>query len=389
MNTRITRPILALLLVTLAGSCRSVASWLPGGPERIPAKLDAARVPHAIERAEADLATGDSARALEWMRAASRSSGLTTEQRETVQSLLEKAADTRMHDLSRPGADPDELADMLDLDLPRQIAVTAGVRAARMMFEAGEPMDAYRLIKKVDTKFPLHHERAQAGDLLFEIGSALAADKSSFLGLFKKTDDAQEVLEYLILYYPWATGCDRAYVTLAQLYEDDHEWELAIDRHEKLVLNHPSSPLRPASQAAVPRLRLRALKSPEYDRSELLQARRELDDWLRTLAGDPTEARVRLDLGDCLRRLSDNDLVVARFYRRVGNAYGSRQHAERALDEARAAQDDGRTRAAESFLSKLAKPTEPSPGGAIAPAHPTATTTAAPTPAPALPKATP
>ena len=346
----------SLLVLALCVGCASVRSWLPGGPERIPSELDAERVPHAIERAQAELAAGNAARALDWMNAATRSKGLSSELRENAQRLLEQAADVRLQQLSVPGADPDELADMLDLDLPRQIAVTAAIRAARAMFAQGDRMDAYRLIKKTDTKFPLHHERVAAGDLLFEIGASLAADKSSFLGMFKKTDDAIEVLEYLILYYPWSGECDQAYATLAAIYEDDHEWELAIDRHEKLVLSHPGSSLRTASQAAIPRLRLAALKSPEYDRSELLQARHELEDWLRAFAGHELEGRVRLDLADCLRRLADNDLIVARFYRTVRNDYGAQRHAQRALEEARAAQDEGRAHEAESFLARLPAP---------------------------------
>src|SRR6185295_11924216 len=136
----------------------------------------------------------------------------------------------------------------------------------RRMFELGEPMDAYRLLKKIDTKFPLHHERVAAGDLLFEIGESLSKDTSSILGFFRKADDAQEVLEYLVLYYPWTTSCDRAYDILARMYEEEREWDLAIERHEKLVLNHPNSTLRPGSQAHIPHLRLRSLHSPEYDR---------------------------------------------------------------------------------------------------------------------------
>jgi hypothetical protein len=345
-----------LALLALSTGCSTVKSWMPGGPERIPEKLEAARVPHAIERAQAELAAGDAERALQWMTSAARATGLPAEQREQVQRLLEQSAEVRVDQLSASDADPDELADMLDLELPRQIAVTAAIRAARVMFEDDERMDAYRLIKKIDTKFPLHHERVAAGDLLYEIGASLAADTSSVLGLFKKSDDAPEVLEYLILYYPWATHCDQAYATLAAIYEADREWDLAIDRHEKLVLNHPSSTLRVSSQAAVPRLRLAALRSPEYDRSELLLAKREMEDWLRVYSDHELAPTVRLDLADCMRRLSDNDLIVARFYRTVDNAYGARRHAERALEEARVAQDAVRERAAERFVAELPPP---------------------------------
>lgn len=337
-----------VLLVALA-SCASLPSWFPGSSA--PSKLDAERVPAAIEAAEKDLAAGRSERALDWMRSASRATGLSSDMRQHVQELLERAARARVDELSQPGSDPEELADMLEIDLPRQIAVAAGVRAARRMFELGEPMDAYRLLKKVDTRFPLHHERVAAGDLLFEIGESLSRDTSSFLGMFRKSDDAQEVLEYLVLFYPWTSTCDRAYEILARMYEEETEWDLAIERHEKLVLNHPGSPLRPASQARIPHLRLESLRSPEYDRSQLVQAERELIEWLRAFAGHEREAEVRVDLTDCLRRLSDSDMVIARFYERVDNAFGARFHAVRAADAARRAGDEARAQEADRFAS--------------------------------------
>ncbi len=113
---------------------------------------------------------------------------------------------------------------------------------------------------------------------------------------------------------------------------------------------------RLASQAAVPRLRLAALRSPEYDRSEMLRAKHELEEWLRAYSDHELAPIVRLHLADGLRRLSDNDLIVARFYRTVDNAYGARRHAERALEEARVAQDTERERAAEEFVAGLPPP---------------------------------
>jgi outer membrane protein assembly factor BamD (BamD/ComL family) len=185
---------------------------------------------------------------------------------------------------------------------------------------------------------------------LTDIGLSLAEDDSSFLGLFKKTDDAQEVLEYMILNQPWAPRSNVAYARLARLYEEDEEWQLAIERHEQLVLNHPGSAERIWSQAQIPHLRLMALKSPEYDRSVMLTARKELEDWLRSYAGHEFEERVQLDLADCLRRLCDNDLIIADFYATVGSEVGARFHRERALDEARAAGDEERMRAAREGL---------------------------------------
>jgi hypothetical protein len=355
-RTPIRRRLLpALALAALAGAgCKSSGT----GGDSAPSKLEKKDVAHAIQRAEADLAAGNAKDALDWMRTAAAVSDLPADTRDRVQALLEQSADARIRQLSAPGSDPDELADMLDLDLPRQLAVTAGVRAAELEFAAGHPMDAFRLIKKVDTKFPLHHERVTAGDLLVDIGLYLAEHPSHFLWIFETDDDAEEVLEYVILNDPWSARCDEANATLARLYEQDRDWKLAIDRNEKLVLNHPQSRFRPYAQARIPHLRLVALKSPEYDRSELIRARKELEQWLLTYSGTELEHAVRLDLGDCLRRLCESDLGIAKFYRTVDCPPGVRLHAERAVEEAELAGDADRAKQARDMLADL-PPGEP------------------------------
>ena len=359
--------LLAGLLLGLAPSCSTVASWMPGGPERIPGKLDADEVPHALEAAQSELAAGDSERALEWMRAAAQATGLSSETREHVRTMLDRAAEQRIRDLSAPDADPEDLGDLVEMDLPRQIAVSAGLEAARRMRAQDEPMDAYHLVKKIDTKYPLHHERQAVGVFLGELGLEMSKDHSKFLFFYDRQEDAQEVLEYLILNYPRAPRCDEAYATLARMYSDDSEWSLAIDRLEKLVLNHPDSPLRAQAEADVPRLRLSSIESPEYDRGALEKARTELEAWLRNWPSRPNvppelEGRVRLDLADSLRRLADSDRGIAKFYLRVDNELGARRHAERAVLEARQAEDPERVAQAEEILRELDEDKiEPSP----------------------------
>lgn len=331
---------------------------MPGGPERIPGKLDADEVPHALERTEYELSVGDSERALEWMRSASHATGLPSETRERVRVMLDRSAEQRVRDLSVPDADPEDLGDLVGMDLPRQIAVPAGLEAARRMRADDEPMDAYQLVRKIDTKYPLHHERQATGEFLGDLGLELAKDYGKFLFFYDRQEDAAEVLEYLILNYPRAPRCDEAYMTLARIYEDDRDWSHAIDRLEKLVLNHPDSSFRAAGEAAVPRLRLASIESPEYDRGALDRARTELEAWLRNWPSRPgipmdLESRVRLDLADSLRRLSDSDHLISNFYSRVGNEAGARRHAERAVLEARQAGDPGRIEEGEERIREL------------------------------------
>lgn len=344
--SRRTVRLLACAALLLAPSCGTTK------------KLTADEVPHALEEAEKELARGDSESALEWMRAASVATGLPSETRERVRVMLDRASEQRVLDLSKPDSDPEDLGDLVEMDLPRQIAVSAGLQAARRMQAEGEAMDAFHLVKKIDTKYPLHHERQAVGVFLGDLGLELSKDHSKFLFFYDSQEDAAEVLEYLILNYPRAPRCDAAYDILARIYADDREWSHAIDRLEKLVLNHPDSALRAESEATIPRFRLSSIQSPEYDRGALDRARRELEAWLRNWPSRPgvppeLEARVRLDLADSLRRLADSDRGIAQFYVRVGNEVGAKRHANRALLEARQAGDAERVLEAEAILRDL------------------------------------
>jgi len=341
--------ILALILAVPCG-CAS------GGLRRsgeVPRKLSAAEVPAAIERAEQALAAGRNYVALEWMHVAGKVEELPPAQRNRVRALLEQAADRRIAELSGQDADPKGLAELLDVDLPSQVAVVAGIRAVRLLVERGEHSRAYDLIRKLDKLYPTHHERQAAGALLAEAGMALSQDHSSFWIFYDAQDKAFAALEYLVLNYPGEPRGAEAYWRLAEMYADDDQLETAIDRLRELTWNFATSPYVPAALARIPALRLATLDSPEYDRGELVRARAEFEDWLRDHAGHELEPEVRAGYTDCLRRLARSDVLIARFYRRVGNTYGARRHAERALEEADRALDASGRAAAEDILRGL------------------------------------
>ena len=357
--------LIALALCCAGPGCASLPSWIPGS-NSAPARLDAEDVPRAIERAEKDLAAGRTESALDWMRAASAAKDLRVEQRDHVQRVLEAAAGKRIEELSAPGKDPEDLADLVDLGLPRQLAVQAGLAAARAMVTNGERMDAFRLLRKLDNKFPLHHERQAAGDLIVEIGINLSKQHKSFLIFYSTDSQAEEVLEYAILQHPWARHGDEAHQVLADLYVRHHDLDKAIDKLEKLMLDHPDSELRPAAQARIPELRLVLLRSPEYDRGTLLKAESELKQWLQSYPNHELAPKVGVHLGDCLRRLCDSDLSIAEFYRTVDDTFGARFHARRAISEAAEAGDAGRERRSQELLASLPAlaPSQPVPAGA-------------------------
>jgi len=345
MLRRITIPL--FLLCCLATGCKSVPLISRGG---VPISISASRVPEAITEAETALLEDRPMDALNWMRAASDVDGLSTNERERVQSLTEKAADRLIAAEAHQGGDVDLLTDLLEMNLPRQTAVSAGMRAAELQVADGELKDAYKTILKVDKLYPTHHERATAARLLAELGIRLSYDEGGFLFFTNYRDDGIAALEYFVMHYPARPRGDEAYRRLADMYEEDEKWALAIERHEELILEHPDSPLVPESKALIPHLRMLAVTSPEYDRGAIVRARIELRDWLRDHAGHEYEDFVRADLADARRRLAESDLGIARFYATVDNSWGARHHAARALEEARAAQDHKRIEEAQRIL---------------------------------------
>lgn len=343
------RAIQALLLCTLAlaPACRSS---LPSG---VPDSYRPDQVESAIVQAREDLGEGRNAHALARMRIAGRTRGLPHEQRAQIQELLEAAAEKRLEELDGPDASPKELKEMLDLELPRRIAVTAGIRAARIYFDRGERSKAFELLKRVDGAYPHHHERVAAGSLLAEIGFSFAADPGRYLLFFSYRDFGIQVLEYLVLNYPTEPRGDEAYWTLTWLYERDENFDVAIEKLQSLILWYPNSPYIPAAEARIPHLRLAALESPEYDRNGLLVARREIERWLLTHDDPELIEEVEFDLLDAIRRLSDSDLMIARFYREVDSLHGAEDHARRGLMEARAGGDPDQIAEAEALLEDI------------------------------------
>lgn len=334
---------LAAIALALTSACSAFRSRLVSTPQQVPA---------AIERAERELAGGETELALRRARDARDVRGIAAADRDRLDILIERIAAARIEQLSAQTDGAAPLAELVDASLPKQLCVAAGIRAARMHLDADKPFKAYRLLTKLEEKFPRHHARGEAGAILAESGLRLANDPWSFL-FFSARDDGVEILEYLVLTYPSERRCDEAFATLAAIYEKQRQYGLAIQRHEELLFSHGDSALAVASQARIPHLRLRWLESPEFDRTELNRARRELESWLARHAGDPAESDVRLDYADCLQRLARSDLSIARYYRRIDRPYGARFHADRALRVALETGDERLTREARSLLAAL------------------------------------
>lgn len=315
---------IALLLALLASaSCRS-------GPIAKEGALDLDEVPAAIERARStpvDSASDDELAEIVGSLLQAGRAPIETDQRVAVNQLLDRTAE----ELSLRGTDLGDLKDLSLTDLPARISVPAGLRAARMMLEQDDRSDAFRLIRKIDVRYPSHALRDEAGDLLYEVATSYRTDTRRRLFLFPYKTRAPAVYEYLSTEYPKHEKTDDALLELAEIYENDRIFDVAIDKHKELVLWAPDSEFRVASEAAIPRLRLEDLDGPEYGRDQLMRALDELDRWVERHGDHELRSDVDITRIDCLQRLADNDLVVAKFYRRVKSPTGARQHAERGL----------------------------------------------------------
>lgn len=334
-----------LALLALA-SCSSspIASISPLDPEEVPAVLVAAQSPPAAELADRQLVD-----TVAGLLSANKARGLDTKTRVAVRDALE----TYASELATRGDDPRALEDLSETDLPARISVPAGLRSATLYLERDDRKDAFKTIKKLDRRYPSHGLRDESGDLLKGIGDSYFFDKRRKYFLFPYSNSAPQVYEYLSAEYPKHPETDDALHKLSEVYEKNRQFAVAIEKHEELVLWCRDSPYRIASEAAIPRLRLAALGGPEYGRDSLKIALGELEVWLSKYPDNEIRPEVERTLVDCLQRLADNDMVVARFYRTVDSPAGARQHAARALETAKRAGNPEQLEEIRAFLEAV------------------------------------
>lgn len=340
------RPAALLLACALAAGCSSTPIW---SSYRL---SDPLQVPAALEAARTDLEAGRTQEAYERVLAAREVQGLSVEVRDELERLAETCAARRVDELIAAGGDPDDFDDLDLKQLPRQLAVTQALAVARYYVADDSPLKALKLLEELETAFPRHYGRTEACALLIDAGIALARSDGGWW-LWTDRDDGVQILEFVVLNYPGERRVDEAFYELAGAYEAEEEWGLAIQRHEELVVSHVDSPLALMSEARIPHLRLVWIESPEYDRKDLLRARKELENWLAAHPGEALASEVRLDLADCLERLVQSDFGVARFYQKVDQPFGARFHALRARDVARESGSAELVAEAEALLAQL------------------------------------
>jgi len=296
--------------------------------------FDRGTAPAHIQSALAEIEAGETEVALDRLIRLHQTPSIAPVDRKVAGDLLNSTCVTLIGELEEAGK-AGRLKRIFKLEVPPRLRIEAGIAAAQAYLDDEERVKCFRQVRSVEDAFPMHHLRMQAGDLLLQTGLSLATDNSRWFLFFSPARDrALEVLDYMVLHYPFHPGCDLAYQALGELYEAA-DWDYrAIARYEDLVAYHPDSNLAPVAEARVPLLRLAQMDRSDYDRHEVLRAREEAASWLGRYPDHELAGEVGALVIDASRRLVENDLNVARFYLRVDEAYGARLHAERAREEA-------------------------------------------------------
>lgn len=352
--------ITAALLIALSmlTACQSDIGFVaPSGKiERRPTVQSAEA---HLQQARSEFEVGDYEIALERVKRVYRLPGLGTKVRLQAEAQAEQIALAYIRQLTEQGAPSKQLKAVYKLDLPSRVRVSAAIATAKRMLEEDSRIYAYRMIRDLDAKFPSHHERNAASKVVATAGFSMAADDSRYKLFFSYKARAPEVLEYLVLNYPSHPRCDEAYNLLANIYEGQERYQLALERHEDLLLYHPESALAPNSQARIPELRLQRIPSPDHNRAAQLVARAELESWLKRYPNGEQGERVRAVLEVCISNLIQSDLNIAKFYARIGHASGVRLHAERALIQAVDRGSSEQAEQARQLLESLEPPAGP------------------------------
>jgi DNA repair protein RecO (recombination protein O) len=280
---------------------------------------------------------------------------LPPETRVRLDERLEATLAAVLPALSSPRGDEDTLADLFDLDLPRRLRARIAVARARVLLDQGERKDAWRQIRELDALYSVHEERAAAGAVVAEAGLSMARDPGRYFVIFRYRDAAVEVLDDLLLHYPSEPRCVEAYVELAAILAEQHEFTRAIERLEELVVYFPDTPEAIEGELRIPELRMDQVGSAEKDRGGLTRAHTEVERWMESHAdamdADPRLAlRARAAQTRAVRLVVDSDLAIAAYYRRIDQPTGQRLHAERALSVAESNQESERAARARELL---------------------------------------
>lgn len=259
-------------------------------------KVDRGNAAYQLGLAQTEIDAGKYDSAMDRLVAVRDANGLIPEDLQQAEDLLEVCVALDLEELDASAAPAKDYKQVFKKKLPGRLRARAGITAARRFYEEGSRVTSFKMIREVEQKVPSHPERVAAGEVLWTTGLDLIRDDRHYLVLYQYSSRGIEALEYLILTYPFNPHCAEAYNELALIYVRRKKLTLAIERYEDLLVYHPASEFSVLAEARLPYLRMLRIKRDDYDRGELLAARRELEQWLERHVGHAMESDVRQNL---------------------------------------------------------------------------------------------
>lgn len=226
---------------------------------------------------------------------------------------------------------------------------------ARANLASGDPWSAFEVIRGFPDEFPHSELRIEVEQVVFECGRRLSESDKSFLFFSSDRSDGRVVLEHLIQRYPRTTHLADALQILGQMAFEDGDYTRALTRFKDLLQQQPDSEWAPLARFRIAMSEFRVLHGPPYDQDQMERARNELRSFLANPPERPdfvAEASAALQV--VVNWMAQRHVLIADFYRKLGNTWGERLHlqsasqqfpdtdAGRAAAERLAAMGDGR-----------------------------------------------
>lgn len=200
-------------------------------------------------------------------------------------------------------------------------------RRARALLESGDWWPAFRVTRAFldDHKFSLYEPEVEAVE--FEAGKRLIQSTWSFWIFANDADEGIAVLDHFVSRYPNSRFKADALHLLGNKMFQEEEYQRALEYYKQLWFGHRDSEWAQLALFRIAISRFHALFGPEYDFEELRLTRNELAGYL---AGAPENPRFVAEAQAALAQvrtwIAERHVLIADFYRRVGNETGELRH---------------------------------------------------------------
>lgn len=207
---------------------------------------------------------------------------------------------------------------------------------ARAHLANGDPWQAYETIKNFADQHPHSEKRRAVIEVEFEAGRRLSQSNQGFLFFWSDQAGARTVLEHLITRYPESVNqyLADALRILGEMAYAEGRYELAQERFRDLLRSRPESEWVALARFRYAMSIFRRLQGPEYDFEQMQNASRELEVFLQQPPENPGfVGTARNALATLKQWQAERHVLVAAFYRRVGNKAGERMHLQQAVKD--------------------------------------------------------